>query len=177
MPDLEKLDAYLLSDDAHPDSMGLSDLDGFLTGIACSPEEVPEEEWLNHAFGNAEETPDPILELVHDMLGDIIERLVHSGPLDPLFWEKQDGTVIAMDWCEGFMDAVKMRPERWDAFAQTEGGSKLMLPILVHMIDDNGKSEFGIPPEELDETLATAADAIPTVVPAIYRHIRMVTRN
>ena len=177
MPDLEKLDGYLLSDDAHPDSMGLSDLDGFLTGIACSPEEVPEEEWLNLALGNAEETPDAILELVHDMLGDIIERLVHSGPLDPLFWEKQDGTVIAMDWCEGFMDAVKMRPERWDAFAQTEGGSKLMLPILVHMIDDKGNSEFGIPPEELDETLATAADAIPTIVPAIYRHIRMVTRN
>ena len=177
MPDLEKLDAYLLSDDAHPDSMGLSDLDGFLTGIACSPEEVPEEEWLNHALGSAEETPGAIVELVHDMLGDIIERLVHSGPLDPLFWEKQDGTVIAMDWCEGFMDAVKMRPERWDAFAQTETGSKLMLPILVHMIDNKGNSEFGIPLEELDETLATAADAIPTVVPAIYRHIRMVTRN
>ena len=122
MPDLEKLDAYLLSDDAHPDSMGLSDLDGFLTGIACSPEDVPEEEWLNHALGSAGETPDAIVELVHDMLGDIIERLVHSGPLDPLFWEKQDGTVIAMDWCEGFMDAVKMRPERWDAFAQTDTG-------------------------------------------------------
>jgi uncharacterized protein len=177
MPDLEKLDAYLVSDDAHPDSMGLSDLDGFLTGIACSPEEVPEEEWLNHALGSAEETPGAIVELVHDMLGDIIERLVHSGPLDPLFWEKQDGTVIAMDWCEGFMDAVKMRPERWDAFAQTDGGSKLMLPILVHMIDDNGKSEFGIPPEDLDETLAAAAEAIPTVVPAIYQRIRMVTRN
>ncbi len=177
MPDLEKLDAYLLSDEAHPDSMGLSDLDGFLTGIACTPEEVPENEWLNHALGRAEMTPDAIVKLVHDMLGDIVERLVHSGPLDPLFWERQDGTIIAMDWCEGFMDAVKMRPERWDAFAQTDTGSKLMLPILVHMIDGQGNSTFGIPPEELDETLAAAADAIPTVVPAIYKHIRMVTRN
>jgi hypothetical protein len=34
MPDLEKLDAYLLSDDAHSDSMGLSDLDGFLNRLA-----------------------------------------------------------------------------------------------------------------------------------------------
>ena len=177
MPDLEKLDAYLLSDAAHPDRMGISDLDGFLTGIACSPEQVSEDEWLTHALGDAAETPNEIVELIHDMLQDIIERLVHNGPLDPLFWEKPDGTVIAMDWCEGFMDAVKMRPERWDAFAQTDTGSKLMLPILVHMIDDEGNSEFGIPPEELDETLKTAADAIPTVVPAIYRHIRMVTRN
>ena len=45
------------------------------------------------------------------------------------------------------------------------------------MIDDQGNSTFGIPPEELDETLAAGADAIPTVVPAIYKHIRMVTRN
>ena len=34
MRDLEKLDAYLLSDDAHPDRMGLSSPDGFLTEIA-----------------------------------------------------------------------------------------------------------------------------------------------
>lgn len=177
MPDLEKLDAYLLSDNAHPNCMGLSDIDGFLTGIACGREEVPDDEWLNHALGSADETPDEIVELVQEMLGDIVHRLEQSGRLDPLFWEKADGTVIAMDWCEGFMVAVKMRPERWDAFAQTDSGSKLMLPILVHMIDDKGNSEFGIPHEELDETLATAADAIPTVVPAIYRHIRMVTRN
>ena len=177
MPDLAKLEAYLISDDAHPDRMGLSDLDGFLNGIACGPEKVPEDEWLNHALGSVEETPDAIVELVYDMLQDIIERLVHSRPLDPLFWEKPDGTVIAMDWCEGFMDAVKMRPERWNAFAQTDTGSKLMLPILVHLIDERGDSEFGIPPEELEETLDTAAEAIPTIVPAIFRHIRMVTRN
>ena len=101
----------------------------------------------------------------------------HDGPLDPLFWEKEDGTLIAMDWCEGFMRAVKMRPERWEAFAQTDTGAKLMLPILVHMIDDRGKSEMGVPQEELTSTLDAAAEAIPTVVPAIYQHIRMITRN
>jgi len=31
--DLDKLDDYLMSDHAPDDSMGLSDLDGFLTGI------------------------------------------------------------------------------------------------------------------------------------------------
>ncbi len=82
-----------------------------------------------------------------------------------------------MDWCEGFMDAVKMRPERWDAFIQTDRGSKLMLPILVHLIDDDGNSEMGIPQEELDATLDTAAETLPTAVPAIYHHIRAVTRN
>ena len=34
--DLNALDGYLMSDHAPDDSMGLSDLDGFLTGIAYS---------------------------------------------------------------------------------------------------------------------------------------------
>ena len=35
--DLDALDDYLLSDGAPGDSMGLSDLDGFLTGIVVGP--------------------------------------------------------------------------------------------------------------------------------------------
>jgi hypothetical protein len=40
MVDLEKLDAYLSSDASPEDSLTLSDLDGFLTGILCSPEPI-----------------------------------------------------------------------------------------------------------------------------------------
>jgi uncharacterized protein UPF0149 len=38
--DLEALDRFLMSDRSPPDSMMLSDLDGFLTGIAVGPELV-----------------------------------------------------------------------------------------------------------------------------------------
>ena len=36
--DLDALDDYLMSDRAPDDSMGLSDLDGFLTGVIVGPE-------------------------------------------------------------------------------------------------------------------------------------------
>ena len=36
--DLDALDDYLMSDHAPDDSMGLSDLDGFLTGVVVGPE-------------------------------------------------------------------------------------------------------------------------------------------
>ena len=36
--DLDTLDDYLMSDHAPDDSMGLSDLDGFLTGVVAGPE-------------------------------------------------------------------------------------------------------------------------------------------
>ena len=177
MSDLDTLDTYLRSDDAHPDSMVISDLDGFLTGVACGADLIPEKEWLDHALGDADEAPDPIAHIARKMLQEIQAQLEKGQPIEPVLWESREGGVIAMDWCEGFMDAVKMRPERWDAFVQTDEGSKLMLPILVHMIDDEGNSAMGIPQGELDAALDTATEALSTIVPAIYRHIRMVTRS
>jgi hypothetical protein len=38
--DLDALDDYLMSDLAPDESMGLSDLDGFLTGIVIGPEYI-----------------------------------------------------------------------------------------------------------------------------------------
>lgn len=35
-----------------------------------------------------------------------------------------EGHSIAMDWCEGFMEAVKLRPEKWEAYSQSNEGSK-----------------------------------------------------
>ena len=44
--DLDALDDYLMSDHAPDDSMGLSDLDGFLTGVVVGPELIMPSEWL-----------------------------------------------------------------------------------------------------------------------------------
>src|SRR5690349_11778488 len=44
--DLEALDRFLMSDASPEDCMQLSDLDGFLTGIAIGPEPILPSEWL-----------------------------------------------------------------------------------------------------------------------------------
>jgi hypothetical protein len=49
--DLEALDRFLMSERSPPQSMMLSDLDGFLTGIAVGPELVLPSEWLPLVFG------------------------------------------------------------------------------------------------------------------------------
>ena len=66
--------------------------------------------------------------------------------IEPVFWESKEGHVIAMDWCEGFMEAVKLRAEEWEAFMKTEEGAEMMMPILVQLINENG-SMFGIVPQ------------------------------
>ena len=44
--DLEALDAYLMSESSPEGCMMLSDMDGFLHGLACGPVSVPSAEWL-----------------------------------------------------------------------------------------------------------------------------------
>ncbi|SMC10302.1 hypothetical protein ROA7745_00107 [Roseovarius aestuarii] len=75
------------------------------------------------------------------------------------------------------MEAVKCRHETWDKFTSTANGLKMMMPILVHLLDENGNSLFNIPQEELDEMLDAASEAIPTILPTIYREIRGLKLN
>ena len=53
MINLETLDDYLSSDESPDDCMMLSELDGFLHGIACSPILIPTEERMSVALGDA----------------------------------------------------------------------------------------------------------------------------
>ncbi len=171
MNDLNKLDSFLSSDDSPENCLMLSDFDGFLHGVACTPD--PIDEWIEIAFGSRAGIPEDILRIAVARLEEIREGLAEqNSPTEPVFWQAKEGHVIAMDWCEGFMEAVKHRPQTWDTFSNTPNGSKLMLPILVHLLDDNGNSLFNIAQEDLDETLEVAADAIPGLVPALYREIR-----
>jgi uncharacterized protein len=175
---LETLDEYLRSDQGPDARMGLSDLDGFLTGVACFPEEIPENEWLDVALGDASSVPNKILMIVRQRyfgIRDLLEK--QRDVIEPVFWQAPEGHVIAMDWCEGFMEAVKLRPKRWRAFNTTDKGAELMLPILVHMFDDDGNSLMGLSQPEIDETLDEAAKAIPTIVPAIFRQLCVFTQN
>lgn len=172
MDELDKLDQFLDSDDSPDECMALSDFDGFLHGVACTPE--PIDEWREIAFGASDGIPDEILRIAIARLEDIRERLANGGTAEPVFWQAKEGHVIAMDWCEGFMDAVNARHDVWDRFSQTPNGAKLMLPILAHMIDEQGNSMLGIAQEDLDETLDVAAEAIPEIVPAVYQEIRNV---
>ena len=52
--DLDALNDYLMSDLAPNECMGLSDLDGFLTGIVVGPELILASEWLPVIWGGEE---------------------------------------------------------------------------------------------------------------------------
>ena len=152
--------------------MGLSDLDGYLTGAICTPGIPLPSACLTATLGDPARVPDDILDIVVKRYQAILDRLSSGRTLEPVFWQAPQGHVIAMDWCEGFMDAVKAQMEPWQAFMETDVGAHLMTPILAHLIDDKGNSRFGIRQEDLDAVLDMAAAKIPENVTEIFAALR-----
>jgi uncharacterized protein len=101
MISLEELDTHLSSEATPDDCLMLSNLDGFLHGIACSPVTIQPEEWVPVALGgHMEGQPDLVIEAMMGLYADILDGLA-KDPLEvePIFWQAKDGHVIAMDWC------------------------------------------------------------------------------
>jgi uncharacterized protein len=172
--DLEALDQFLMSDASPEDCMQLSDLDGFLTGIAIGPELVMPSEWLPAIWGGDEPAFESI-EQAQTVIGTImgryneIFRALGTDPeaYAPLFWEGPDGEVIAADWAEGFVDAIGLRPEAWRPLLEDREALVMLMPILALGGDAEGGSPLELDPEEDADLLAQAPELIPACVAGI----------
>jgi uncharacterized protein len=136
--DLDALDDYLMSDHAPDDGMGLSDLNGFLTGIVIGPELILPSEWLPVIWGGDEPkftTEDEMRTVLAAIMGRYNEIATcfddDPGEFDPIFWEGPEGEVIASDWAAGFLDAVALRPLAWEPLISDQRAGILMMPFLL----------------------------------------------
>ena len=177
--DLIQLDAFLRSDKAPPECMMLSDLDGFLTGIAVGPELILPSEWLPVVWGEeaatfANETQARIvLAAIMGHYDQILRQIGECAP-QPILWRTSDGTTIASGWAKGFAHAIALRPNLWKQLATSEA-AVLLTPIMLLCSDEeNGRSaRLDLSPEEMIKTMEEAADAIPATILAISAYWRM----
>jgi uncharacterized protein len=172
--DLDALGAFLISDRAPGGSMGLSDLDGLLTGVVVGPELIMPSEWTRAIWGG--EGPD--FESMEEALaihGTItgryndIRRRLDTAPqsFDPVFREGPQGEVIVTDWAAGFLEAVRLRPRAWEPLIRHEEASALIAALLVLGADDPEHPPFGgrsLPRDEMERLHAHGADLIPGCV-------------
>jgi uncharacterized protein len=170
--DLEALDSFLMSDRSPPESMMLSDLDGFLTGIAVGPELVLPSEWLPLIWGGEapefadEGEANAILGAIMGRYNEIL-RQIDDDTFDPVFWAARDGTLIAADWAEGFLQAIALRVEAWDRLFKSKHDGQFLYPILALCGDENGELLLDLAPEDEDLVMQEAAEFIPACVTAI----------
>lgn len=170
--DLDLLDHFLLSDAAPDNSMGLSDLDGFLTGILVGPDLIMPSEWLPHIWGGEEpvfESTEQAQEILGAIMGhynDIAQSLDgHPDDLNPIFWENAEGdVVIAGDWAEGFLEAIDLRREAWLPLLRDKKAGILLMPILALCGDEDGNALLPIDRETEAEIAAEAPTMIPVCV-------------
>ena len=176
---LDALDDYLMSERAPDDSMGLSDLDGLLTGVIVGPELILPSEWLPVIWGGGEpefETEEEMRIVLGTIMGryNEIAACFDSDPdeFDPIFWEGPEVEVIASDWAGGFLDAVALRPEAWIPLIEDNLASILLAPLFLL----NGDIEFDDGAADEDELLAEASDMIPTCIAGIHEFWRSFRR-
>jgi uncharacterized protein len=105
--------------------MLLSELDGFLTGILCSPAAVDRAEWMTVIWGADGDVPpfdDPLdvqwfADAVEARRGEIARDLAR-GRLQPLFdVDERNGDTLWESWLHGFADAMALRADEWTVLA------------------------------------------------------------
>ena len=175
--DLDPLDAFLNSDRAPDACMGLSDLDGFLTGLAIGPEPLAPSEWLPVVWGEGEpqfetlEEAQAILAIMLARYNEILDNLdTDPDSFEPVFWAGEEEEVIVTDWAAGFLEAVKLRPEAWEILTEDPDAGSLFAAILLIGSDlDEMAVEGGeLSAEEIEQLLEEGPDVIPEAVIGIH---------
>ncbi len=169
-----ELDEFLLSDQSPDDCMQLSELDGFLTGIVVGPELIMPSEWLEIVWQGEpafrdEQQAERILGIIMARYNQIICQLDDvPGAFEPILFATGDGTILATEWAEGFMDAFGLRVDVWDPMFQDEEAKLLMVPLMAHLHDQDGNPLIEGSPEELKEIRKECAQALPYAATDIY---------
>jgi|SRR5690606_22448180 len=171
---LDDLDDYLMSDSSPAESMLLSDLDGFLTGVAVGPEAIPPDEWWPIIWGetapqfDAESQAKAVLGAIMGRYEEIV-RQIDDEMVEPIFWQSGD-TVIAWDWADGFAETFSLRQRHWTKMAKSEAGI-LLVPIMMLCDPENLLNELEV--EEKEQAVDEAVAALPDTVLAIAAYWRM----
>ena len=173
--DLDLLEAYLSSDDSPDDCMDLSELDGFLAGLAVGPEVVPPSEWLPMIWDQAEPAFDnqdhasAVLGAILGRYNEIVDGL-DTEPTDyaPVFWQDFAGATIVEDWAIGFMQAVSLRQIQWEPVLADDDTAMLLIPIAaiagLAMPAGTDDDDLSLPDEVMDKLVEEAPDVLPSCV-------------
>ncbi len=144
VPDLDFLEDFLLSDRVPEDAMSLSELDGFLAGIASGPVAVELHELLPIVW--AGETPafaddaeaKTVLRQIAALYDDILHQ-VCDGSYIPILWQDTDGSALPEGWAHAFIEGVGLRIEAWKRLLESEEDGQALFPIFAFCDDENGK--------------------------------------
>lgn len=178
---LKILDQELLALD--DDAMLLSELDGFLAGLAVCPERIEPQEWLPVVWGQdgegggttfeSDEHVEEVLGAVmahHRAVEDLLRRRPHT--YEPVFdVDDESGEIVWATWAEGFRRALQLRPQVWEsvlADEETDACTALNLMGALIAIAMREAEEAELSKEQVDALTELAPTTIPGIVATLY---------
>jgi len=159
----------------------LSMLDGFVTAIVAGPVPMDPPEWICPLLGikidafNHGGTPEFAAISAAAVRHNTIVETLSTAPktFKPIFVRTPTGDIDAAPWCQGFYAAMKLRWSAWAALRNpADIHHALLLPILLHYVDDQGRPLLGPPrtgPQTQPKPQATYKD-IPASVEAMRQY-------
>lgn len=144
----------------------LEALDGFLSALAVSPDQVPASEWQPLVWGPKPprwDSDDEFAEVQRLLLGHwnaCVARVRYGDEdlpehLSPLMWlpEEPDGDHpddldIGHDWTHGFFRAVELRGDAWQQWLEKHDWVDEIFGLLEQLATGDIEVEPGDPPEK-----------------------------
>ena len=168
--------------------MTLSELNGYLCGIAICPEAIGEDEWLPEIWDGASSTDSGTFQsenqaeafksAVRTYYKSVVDELNAQNfqPIYDMDGDPETGTgsgeIIWELWILGFTRAFDLRPDAWNTFLESgdeETADAMMHFIgLIAVVDPDEESEESLSEEELAEIQEAAPDLIAYAVTVLY---------
>jgi uncharacterized protein len=179
---LQELERWLQERaERRPAATSLAMLDGYVTAIVAGPVSISPLDWIcpllavdadafNHG-GTPEFAAISAVARHHNDISNTLSTAPHR--FQPMHRRKPNGDVDARPWCRGFHAAMQPRLPAWTPLLDLSNiNHGLLLPILLHCIDDYGRPLLGPAKKgrETEEFLRNAHADIPMVVEAMRQY-------
>jgi uncharacterized protein len=179
---LQELERWLQERaERRPAATSIALLDGYVTAIVAGPVSISPLDWIcpllavdadafNHG-GTPEFAAISAVARHHNDISKTLSTAPHR--FQPMHRRKPNGDVDARPWCRGFHAAMQLRLPAWAPLLDLSNiNHGLLLPILLHCIDDYGRPLLGPAKKgrETEEFLRNAHADIPMVVEAMRQY-------
>jgi uncharacterized protein len=179
---LQELERWLQErTERRPAATSIAMLDGYVTAIVAGPLSISPLDWIcpllavdadafNHG-GTPEFAAISAVARQHNDISNTLSTAPHR--FQPMHRRKPNGDVDARPWCRGFHAAMQPRLPAWAPLLDLSNiNHGLLLPILLHCIDDYGRPLLGPAKKgrETEEFLRNAPADIPMVVEAMRQY-------
>jgi uncharacterized protein len=179
---LEELGRWLQGRaDRRPVAASVPTMDGYVAAIVAGPVSMSPLDWIcpllaidADAFnqgGTPEFAAISAVALRHNEVSDILST--DPDRFEPMHQRKPNGEIDPRPWCHGFYAAMRLSILAWSPLLDLSNVNHgLLLPILLHCRDDEGRPVLGPPRSGRanSDFLRNAHTDIPAVVEAMRQY-------